>query len=1118
MMLRRSLLGLGLVLGLHACAPTPLPPRPDASDARVDTAMSDTVAPPDRVAPPDVQRPDVIAPPDVIEAPDAMDASTLDVLSDDVVVAMDAMDVSDVTADLSDTAVRDSATETGTMGCALPLRPALTVPMAGASTLVTATLPAGGTASSIARHGCTTLGAGSDHIYPLEITSRITLQFVTTSPTTTNTMMSIRRACALETSELACDLDSGPGNGAAFRVTLDPGSYFVVVDDYASSALSARGGDYTLTVSAPVESPAALCTSPTPWMSGTVASGSTNSGGTSNRSCNPTIATGPEVFYRYTLAANTRSLITATPLGMPAWRGYLRVRNDCVLTTCMSVGASPSDGNPASVTVENRSNSPQDFLLSMGSYELGTGGAFTLSDALTMLPMVPPNAVCTTPTLLGPSEDLTMQTTVGAYETRSSSSCAVLTTGGPLTYYSMSVPAGRTMTVTVRPEATFDATVRLFEGCSPTSCLLYNNRGSAGVEERLSYRNTTAIDKTVIIAIGSISAGATGRFDLSTRLLPAMPSNISCALPRSITPASPALAQDQAAATSANSLACEPAATGNVLYYTVSIPAGQTAIVSATPYGIADPVLRVADDCATMTCLASSNSGFGGVSEQLFVSNSGASPRDVIVSLGSRASTSAGVMDVDVRFVTVPGNATCASARTLAPGETVTMQDTSTAIERRTTGCVTTTSGAPLLYYSVNVPAGRSAVLRATPMGMFTATLRVFQTCTPTSCVAYRNSATAGQPEILAFRNTGAADATYTVAVGGSAVNETGTFSLGFELLPAIPSNVDCASARPLVSGTPLLSQNQAAATLSPMGLSCEPLSTGNVLFYSLSVPAGQVATVVATPLGSSYNGVLRVVPACGSAMCLASSNNGFSGSPDTLSLRNSTASDATYVLLLGSSTASTAGIFDLSVTTALDPYIVTQTMSASCDDLSVGSTSAGISGDDSVSGFFAMPFAFSYFGDPVTRFSVSTNGLAQLHTATLGTPTTSYSNTVLPSLSGPTGALAVFWDDLIVSSPMALRYMVTGTAPARRLVMEWNNINPLGSTDTLRFQVKLLESSNTIEYHYCSLTGAVGSTRFTGGSASIAMQDVARTRGLTIANDTAGTVSTGSLIRFLAR
>ncbi len=199
--------------------------------------------------------------------------------------------------------------------------------------------------------------------------------------------------------------------------------------------------------------------------------------------------------------------------------------------------------------------------------------------------------------------------------------------------------------------------------------------------------------------------------------------------------------------------------------------------------------------------------------------------------------------------------------------------------------------------------------------------------------------------------------------------------------------------------------------------------------------------------------------------------------------------------------------------------YTVTRMMTGAMCDAMGTFADTGVSGDDdAMTSPVAMPFAFSYYGASASHWSASTNGIAQLWTSSAGAPSSEYSNTALPDMTAPEGMLAAFWDDLTVDSPAVLQTATLGTAPARRFVIEWRDVSSISGDETLRFQIKLFEGSNVIEYHYCSMTTAGLDDRHTGESATVGLQNYDGSRGEQVALDTAGTTPTGALIRFTPR
>jgi len=203
----------------------------------------------------------------------------------------------------------------------------------------------------------------------------------------------------------------------------------------------------------------------------------------------------------------------------------------------------------------------------------------------------------------------------------------------------------------------------------------------------------------------------------------------------------------------------------------------------------------------------------------------------------------------------------------------------------------------------------------------------------------------------------------------------------------------------------------------------------------------------------------------------------------------------------------------DTAETGGKPPFEMT-TLAASCDEMGLADV-AGVSADDSVSALAALPFAFTYFGDTITQWSMSSNGFAQLFTAAGGTPVAAPNNDALLAAPPPSGLVAPFWDDLepIFSNSRA---GVLGTAPNRRFVMYWLHWSIKGQTATVRvsFQLKLFETTNVIEFHYCGMAPE-GNALASGGSATIGLMNVAGTRGMQRSFNTASTVATGRAFRF---
>jgi hypothetical protein len=173
-----------------------------------------------------------------------------------------------------------------------------------------------------------------------------------------------------------------------------------------------------------------------------------------------------------------------------------------------------------------------------------------------------------------------------------------------------------------------------------------------------------------------------------------------------------------------------------------------------------------------------------------------------------------------------------------------------------------------------------------------------------------------------------------------------------------------------------------------------------------------------------------------------------------------------------------------------------------------------GAVGDDVGTASLALPFAFRYFGTPMTTWSVSTNGYLQVWPAP-GMSTGALGPAELPAPSAPPSMIAPFWDDLFVTPGTGtVRWQVVAT-PARHLTVEWNSVTfccGSSSPDRLTFQAKLFEAPAAIEFHYCALSA---SPRASGASASIGIQDATATQGLSWGIRRAGAADVTAAVRF---
>lgn len=138
---------------------------------------------------------------------------------------------------------------------------------------------------------------------------------------------------------------------------------------------------------------------------------------------------------------------------------------------------------------------------------------------------------------------------------------------------------------------------------------------------------------------------------------------------------------------------------------------------------------------------------------------------------------------------------------------------------------------------------------------------------------------------------------------------------------------------------------------------------------------------------------------------------------------------------------------------------------------------------DGAVSGAIALPFAFNYFGQPVTQFYVHNDGYIVLQTAQAN----SLIPQTLPNATSPNNVIALAWDDLELDpsiNPGAyVRYFVNGTTPNRIMVVEYNKLNfwwP--GAGEVTGQIRLYESDGHIEVAAATVNDAGDNSQKTLG------------------------------------
>ena len=185
-----------------------------------------------------------------------------------------------------------------------------------------------------------------------------------------------------------------------------------------------------------------------------------------------------------------------------------------------------------------------------------------------------------------------------------------------------------------------------------------------------------------------------------------------------------------------------------------------------------------------------------------------------------------------------------------------------------------------------------------------------------------------------------------------------------------------------------------------------------------------------------------------------------------------------------------------------------------STSDVSVKLINPGLTNNVSV--VTPIDFSFNFKGVNYTTFSVSTEGLLRLGSVVV---TNESLNNTVSIANNP--ILYAQWNDLALGNAASnggVTKTITGTAPNRKMIVEWRAVNGTATGITnLIYQIVLHETTNKIEYIYVS--GADNTTDASIGMAVGTVADVTRlfysvTPNATLANTTYSNMKPNDLVK----
>jgi hypothetical protein len=389
---------------------------------------------------------------------------------------------------------------------------------------------------------------GPEAIYVLRVTERTVVELETVSGL--DTVIAIRRACEDPLTEIACNdigiqvddpapggvVDAGFGGfgGAAgagppiftpdagqpvpvtdgrdghLRTALDPGTYFVVIDEAEPFGV---GGEFTLKVSSSTPPAQSSCVAALPVMDGTsLAAEQLDLSAQKDFACSGGVAM-PALFYAATIPSGQRITVRAHPTrGDRGWLPSIQLFSACADGMCLGMDSTAPDGDRV-LRYVNNGNAAQPVYFSVSSSSPVGGAVFRLDVAIAE-PIV--NATCQAARPISDGQILRNQ---DLSEGQISNDFFCKQGGGPSLYYSAKLLAHQTISLNVAGHDTnFGRSPLLIvvrEGCGP------QNTCQVMSEPFVSYRNDTASTKNVVIEVSTFG-GIPPVFDLTVSLpLPA---------------------------------------------------------------------------------------------------------------------------------------------------------------------------------------------------------------------------------------------------------------------------------------------------------------------------------------------------------------------------------------------------------------------------------------------------------------------------------------------------------------------------------------------------------------------------------------------------------------------
>ncbi|MBL8922751.1 MAG: hypothetical protein JNJ54_28135 [Myxococcaceae bacterium] len=649
--------------------------------------------------------------------------------------------------------------------------------------------------------------------------------------------------------------------------------------------------------------------------------------------CRGTPTPGPDLVFSTTVPQGQylRAQLT-TPF--PDAGGFWSALLDIVpgVSWCSSLAALTIDGgvpatfcagsDPAGLSVQragfynDTAASQTAFLLVKGASATAAGG-FTLTTAVSPLPI---GERCEAPLVLdGGSVTLFVGSSSVNDYSGVGTGCASASNGPDVAVQLPPLGVGQRATIVVQPDAGLDVSLSLAASatdCRQRACSSTVNSGGAGVAERLTTVNRGMAASDLIALVDTALTTSAGEVTIAATI-DTPPIGDRCDIATPLIPGTPLVGETLANNTNdytTSGTNCSTTFAGLDRAYAVVVPAQHSLSILVQPEATLNTSLSLAQtaaNCDARVCLVNANQGAAGQADSFTLNNASSNPQTWFVVVDSATGTGA-TFDLSATVTPLATGDNCANATPAdLDGGVLSGLGSAGYTNDYSSGTACAFLSGNDRAFSLTIPPGQRGVFRAMPDAGLNVSLSLIgapeTNCQGAiTCLAGVDAFGATTPpdrtEVLTRMNsTGAAQTVFAI------VDTSGVGFFDFQAFLDTPVPGDRCEA-PLVLTPAVAQPGDFAAFVNDYfgaGSGCSANAARADAVYRLTVPDGQEVDLIVTPaagLNTSLS-IATSASACDARSCVATSNNGGDGLPDSLRFANRSGGAIDYLVIVDHTT-----------------------------------------------------------------------------------------------------------------------------------------------------------------------------------------------------------------------